>query len=226
MRFQPVNPNSALPNCHELYVATSGGGKSVMLRHNLAKLPKNSRVILWDQADDHAGLHCATKQSFVRALKAGYKSSRGFRIAFNGPATIENFEWFCEVVWSKLDGNHLTHMVVEELSQVSPSINRASPNAEVLLNQMRKYGGIFHGTTQKPQATAKTYYDLCEIKYIGQQKTEAMCRKMASEIGGKPEAIKALQPLNFYFDDGKAGDPELIKVKFKGPTGVKHAKAK
>lgn len=220
MRFQPKNPNTAHPNRHELYLACTGGGKSQMLRHNLSKLPASERIILWDQAGDHTGLHYQSQKTFLTALKAGLKRGGGFRIAYAGPRTVESWEWFCEVVWACLDGNKITHLVAEELSAVCPSAGRATPNAEVLLNEGRKYGLIFHGTSQKPQAVAKTYFDQCDHKYIGRQKTRRMCIKMAEEIGVEPDAIGTLEPLQFWYDDGSADPCELVKIRFRKVSGV------
>lgn len=220
MRFQPVNPNPALPPLHSLYLACTGGGKSQMVLQNPLIPWKTGRVILWDQAGDYPGVHCGTRAAFVKALRAGIAKGKGFRVAFSGPATIENYEWWCEVCWSVLDGNHITHMIAEELSGVCPSAGKATDNAAILLNQCRKFGGVFHGVSQKPQEVAKTYFDQCGIKYIGQQKGAAMRRRMAAEIGLTPEQIGELQPLQFYRDEGTAAAPELITLKYKSkPAG-------
>lgn len=225
MKYSPKNPNSSLVSQHALYVAYTGGGKSVLLRNHLAQLGRDARVILWDQPEDHTGLHCDTKQKFIKALKAARKRGGGYRIAFSGMADIANYEWFCEVVWSILDGGHLTYMVVEEVAGVSPNANEASPNAKRLMYEGRKYGLVFMGTTQKPQATSKTYYDMCAIKYIGQQKTIKMCKRMAEEIGmDDPNVIRSLEPLEFFHDDGTVREPQKIKAKYRAASGVKHMK--
>lgn len=222
MRFQPVNPNPSLPSAHTLYLATTGGGKSQAVLQNGA-IPwrrKGGRIVMWDQSGDYPGVHCSTRRGFLSALRAGIAGGTGFRVAFAGPATVENFEWWCAVVWSILDGNHLTHIIAEELSAVCPSAGKATPNAAVLLNQCRKFGGVFHGVSQKPQEVAKTYYDNAAHKMVGQQKGVAMRRKMAAEIGVTPEQIAALEPLQFYVDDGRAGEPALLKLRYKKPAGV------
>lgn len=225
MRFQPVNPNPSLSARHTLYLATTGGGKSQAVLQNPA-IPwrqKTARIVMWDQAGDYPGLHCDTRAGFIRHLRAGIAGGGGFRVAFSGPATVENFEWWCEVVWSILDGNHDTHIIAEELSGVCPSAGKATPNAAILLNQSRKFGGIFHGISQKPQEVAKTYYDQAALKYVGQQKGAAMRRKMAGEIGVTPDQVAALEPLQFFKDDGSAKEPDIVTLKYKKPTGVKWA---
>lgn len=224
MRFQPVNPDTSKPNRHTLYLATSGGGKSQALAQNPAVPRYGARVIGWDQAGDHAGLHFTSKKSFLSALRAGLNEhanrGRGFRVFYAGPADPDEFEWWCEVVWSVLDGRHDTFLLVEELSAVCRGAGKAPPNAAVLLNQGRKYGAVFHATSQKPQEVAKTYYDNCQHRFIGQQLGTDMRRKMARELGIREEEIAALEPLTFLQHDGSAKPPEVVRLSFKKPAGV------
>jgi hypothetical protein len=220
MRGQPVNPNTGHANRHTLYLATSGGGKSQALMQN-PDIPKTgARVILWDQAGDHAGLHYTHKVPFLRALMEGIRRGRGFRIAYAGPASVEEFEWFMAVCWGVLDGEKLTYVIAEELSAVCGGTGKAAPNAAVFMNQSRKYGGIFHGTSQKPQEVSKTYFDQCQFRWIGQQKGLAMRKRMSLEIGVTPDAIASLQPLEFFHDDGSAKEPERRALAYKPAKGV------
>lgn len=224
MRFQPVNPDTSKPNRHTLYLATSGGGKSQALAQNPMIPGSRARVLLWDQAGDHAGLHFNSKAGFLRGLREGLHENanrgRGFRVAYAGPADVDTFEWFMEVAWSVLDGNHDTYVIVEELSAVCPSAGKATPNAAIFMNQARKFGGIFHGTSQKPQEVSKTYFDQCQFRFIGQQKGDAMRTKMARELGLTPDDIASLNPLEFFKDDGSANPPERLKLPYRKPAGV------
>ena len=221
MRVKPVNPNTKWPNGHTLYLSASGGGKSQMLNQNKALPKKGVRTILWDPSGDHPGLHFEDRKAFLRAIKTGIKSGKGFRVAFCGERSVKNYEWWCEVVWGSLDGNFATYAIVEELSAVCVTAMKASPNAAVLLNEGRKYGLHFHGTSQKPQEISKTYFDQCEIKFVGRQKGLAMCKKMALEIGMRPEDIRTLKNLQFFHDLGSADEPELLTIKYKKIAGVK-----
>lgn len=225
MRFQPVNPDTSWPALHTMYLAATGGGKSqaVLQNPDIPWKQKTARIVMWDQAGDYPGLHCDTRAGFIRHLRAGVAGGGGFRVAFSGPATVDNFEWWCEVVWSILDGNHLTYIIAEELSEVCPTPGKATPNAAVLLNQARKYGGRFHGTSQFPQEVAKTFYRNCTIKFIGQQMGDDMCKKMAREIGLQAADVAALNPLEFYRHDGTAKKPEIVPLRYKRKTGVKWA---
>lgn len=225
MRFQPINPNTGHPNRHTLYLAASGGGKSQALGQNPDIPTSGARVILWDASGDHAGLHYTGKREFLAALKTGIRENalrgRGFRIAYAGPADPDEFEWFMEVCWSVLDGDRQTFVIAEELSAVCPHAGKATPNAAIFMNQARKYGGIFHGTSQKPQEVSKTYFDQCQHKYIGQQAGLAMRRRMAAEIGLQPEDIASLQPLEFFRHDGSANLPERVKLAYRPVRGVR-----
>ncbi len=207
-----INPRPVLPNKNTLYLARSGGGKSQALKQN-PELPRNGvRVILWDKSHDHKAHHYDNKRAFVRALMAGLESGKGFRIAFDGGVDVEDYEWWCQTVWHALDGNRLTYVVVEELSEVCISTAKASPEAARLLNQGRKYGMRFHGTSQKPQEISKTYYDQCPLKWIGPQ-IGANIKKFARETGRAESEIAALDDLQFLVWDGRDGQPKAIKYK-------------
>jgi len=195
-----------------------------MCRFVTDKLTKDARVILWDQSGDHKGAHFETKAGFIQGLKRGIESGGGFRVAFCGAANVSNFEWWCEVAWSVLDGNRRTYLVAEELSQVCVTAAKASPNAAVLLNQSRKYGGVFFGLSQKPQEVSKTFFDQCEHKYIGAQRGYAMAERMAREIGVSVDQIRAIKPLEFFYSDGSFNEPKLIKIAYKKPVGVRWMK--
>ncbi|WP_419536189.1 hypothetical protein [Endozoicomonas sp.] len=220
MNLKPINPNTQHKNEHTLYLGGSGAGKSQAVISNPA-IPKKGRIILWDASGDHAGIHTEDKREFLKLLKAGIKRG-SFRVAFAG-STVEDYEWFCGVIWAVLDGNHKTHVIAEELSQVCKHAGKASNNAAVLLNQGRKYGLVFHGVSQKPQEISKTYFDQCERKYIGVfrgKNANLMADYLASDLAAAD--ISALQPLQFYYDDGQAtSQPVLKKLRYKQPKGVK-----
>lgn len=226
MNLQPANPNTRHPNRHTLYLGGSGTGKSQALSQNKEIPARGARVIMWDVNGDHAGLHTRNKKKFIQLLKIGIKKG-GFRVAYAG-SNVADFEWFCSVVWSILDGDHITHCIMEELSQVCPSAAKATNNAAQLINQGRKFGLVIHGVSQKPQEIAKTFFDQCERKYIGCF-NGANAKKMSDYIGKNvtPEQIAGLQPeegklSNFIFDDGKAATkPEIRKLKYKPVKGVK-----
>lgn len=211
-----INQNTQHPNRNTLYLARSGGGKSQAMAQN-PEIPKSgARVLLWDLSHDHKAVHIDNRVAYVRAVQKALASGKGFRLAYSGNGGPENFEWWCQVVWAALDGDYLTYVLVEELSAVCASVAKASPNAAVLLNQMRKYGGVFHGTSQKPQEISKTFYDQCEILHIGKQRG-ALVKKFARDLGIAEAEIEALNELEFWRLDPKknGGNPEKYRLKYK-----------
>lgn len=223
MRWKPSNPDHSLPSRHTMYLATNGGGKSQALEQN-PEIVKAARVIGWDHAGDHRGIHYTDDCKFVDALmraEARWASHKTpYRIHYAGARGPDPFEWWCEVVIAVLDGRYLTHLIVEELAHVSPSSHRATPTAGLVLNEGRKFGAVFHGTSQRAQEVAKTYYEQCPIKFVGVQNSDAMCRRMAQEVSVTPEQIAALRELQFYKSAGRRGDAELITLKYKKTKGV------
>lgn len=207
-----INPRPVLPNKNTLYLARSGGGKSQALKQNREIPRSGARVVLWDKSHDHKAHHYDNKKAFIRAYIAGLESNRGFRIAYAGGVGVDDFEWFCRAVWHGLDGNNMTYVIAEELSEVCLSISKASPEAARLLNQGRKYGMRFHGTSQKPQEISKTYYDQCPVKWIGPQ-IGANIKKFAKEAGLAEQQINELNDLEFIVWDGRDSKKKRLNYK-------------
>lgn len=212
-----VNPNPSLPNRNALYLARSGGGKSQAVKQNREIPSRGARVLLWDISHDHKAEHIDSKAEYKRAVIAAIKWGRGFRLAYSGGNGVDDFEWWCSVVWAALDGNHITYAIAEELSAVCASAAKASPVAAVLLNQGRKYGMRFHGVSQKPQEISKTFYDQCEVLHIGQQRG-ANIRRFSRELGLSDDDIGGLEPLEFWRLDASlnGGEPERYRLRYKG----------
>ena len=214
-----INENASRSNRHTIYLAKSGAGKSQALKQNKEIPAKGARVFLWDTNNDHKANRFRTKEAYLKATIKAIASKKGFRLAFTGGGDsgdiIKDYEWWCSVVLAALDGNHETFIIVEELAAVSPSAHKATKNAAIMMNQSRKYGGIFHGTSQRPEEVAKTFTDNCEVVYIGQQKTHN-ANKYSKKFGIPEEKIKQLNPLEFYVsDDAKPEDFYFLKLKYK-----------
>jgi len=217
-----VNPNPVLSNRNTLYLADSGGGKSQALKQN-REIPKaGARVVLFDTNEDHKASRFYEPGRFGRALVAGVRSGRGFRVAYCGSPFLringKNFdvhEWFCELVFSLLDGRKMTYIIDEEISGSVNSVNKAPPNYARLMNQCRKFGGVYHGTTQYPTEIPKTVYKGCHVKYVGMQAPET-CGYVAKAAGVKAEDLGELVPLEFYVcDSGKVPGDRVRKLKLK-----------
>jgi hypothetical protein len=210
-----VNPNTSHPNKNTLYLACSGGGKSEALRQNTEIPKRGARVLLWDIDHDHNANRYETMQEFKRAVIAGVRSGRGFRIAYSGSDIVEAFEKFCEITWAILDGNLITFIVIEELADVSPSVSKATPQFGRLLRKCRKFGGRIHATSQRGAEIPKTAYTQCPIKWIGQQEGEDVGR-MAKIAGRSSEEITALLPLSYFVKVSGPEPGQLITIKYKG----------
>lgn len=225
--YRPPNPNPEHPARHALIMGCTGSGKSQMLKSGqVVPLDKDARVVGYDDVGSLPGLYYSSKAGFVAALKAAIKRGGGFRIFYAGTQTTADHEWWCGVVRSILDGNHITYAVTEELAAVCPHAGEAPPNAAWLLNQGRKYGLRFVGLTQRPQEISKTYYSQCTIKIIGAQ-SEENARKAARAAAVTEDKIRELAELNeaafdaatqrqtachFYRNEGRAGGGELVKI--------------
>lgn len=211
-----INPDPSHRNYHEMVCATSGGGKTQLIGNSL--LPKGAvsahRVIMWDIDEDYKAARFYDRVSFVRAVRDALASGRGFRLAFSGRPTVENFRWWCSVVWSVLDGKKVTHIVIEELADVSPSVGKALPEFGELLRKGRKYGARIIMATQRGAEIPKTAWTQVARRYIGQQEMGDRVR-MSKEAGIHPDALAALNPMMFYKKEAGASEPELIKIKYK-----------
>lgn len=211
-----IKPDTSRANKNTLYLACSGGGKSQALFQNKEVPYRGARVLLWDIDHDHRCHRYETLAEFKRAVIAGVKSGRGFRIGYSGADTVENFERFCAIVWAALDGRRVTYIVIEELADVSPSAAKATPEFGRLLRKGRKFGAQLHITSQRGTEIAKTCYTQCKIKFVGQQEGEDVPR-MAKVAGVSPEQIQALGELHFYKKEAGPEPGRLIKLKYKSP---------
>jgi len=211
-----INEDTRHENRNTLYLAKSGSGKSQALGQNKAIPARGGRVLLYDPNNDHKAHRFDKFSDYCKAVAAALRSKKPFRLAYTGGIGVEDFERWCRVVWLALDGNKITIVIAEELSAVCPSAAKASPMAAKLLNQGRKYGMQFHGTSQKPQEVAKTFYDGCEVFYVGRQRGNT-ATKLERDFGLAKGALAECEPLTFYLiDDAKQrAGPEIIKFKYK-----------
>ncbi|MAY02910.1 MAG: hypothetical protein CMQ38_08045 [Gammaproteobacteria bacterium] len=199
-----INPNPSLPNRNTIYLGASGSGKSQCLKQN-PDIPKaGARVFLYDPNQDHKAHHYQAKKDFGRAALAALKSGKGFRIAYSGGYAEADHEWFCELMFSILNGKKITYIIDEELGASGNRSGKAAPHHARLLNQGRKYGMIYHGVVQFPTEVAKTVYRNCDVKYCGILETE-IAKRMAVEINVPWEKIVNQVPLQFWHRDPQNG---------------------
>lgn len=211
-----INPNTEHPNQHVMAAGCTGSGKSQAVKQKLLPKGNGKRVLLWDPDEDHrVAPNCrfSERAGFARAVRFAIASGRGYRLAWSGRVDLATFEWFCRVCWAALDGRHLTHVVVEELADVSPSAGKASPAFGELLRKGRKYGAVMIMVTQRGAEVSKTCWNQVRWKWIGQQQGSDI-KRMAIEADVAESAIRGLEPLQFYVKEQGASAAKLARIKF------------
>ncbi len=215
-----INQNPSLENRHTGYVACSGYGKSQALKQNpdIPPMNKGARVLLWDPDEDHKAAHYTSWRHFVQAVKAGMKSGGGFRLAWAGAVSEEQFELFCKLCFVCLNGERALYIIIEELADVQKSIGKASNWFGQIMRKSRKYHGIVHWTSQRVEEIPKTAVSQSNNFYIGfpnDTATKQQVEKLAriGRAAGGADALYALQPLQFYRKIGR--ESSLITLKYK-----------
>lgn len=223
------NKNTSRPNNNTLYIARSGGGKSQALIQNASIPHSGARVLLYDPNEDHPWTIKFDsierfKKAAVSACKQWYKNKRGFRLAYVGEQSTESHERWCEIVCSLLDGNHETYVLDEEISLSCESIARAEFHHRMLMNQGRKFGGNYHGTTQRPQEIPKTVFEQCEKWYVGGV-SKSLAKRLSDEMGINYVDLMNQEPLSFYVKDSKSFGftAKHTQLAYKDPDTVKRS---
>ncbi len=216
-----INENTQWKNENTLILAASGGGKSQMLNQLPGMPRRGARVLLWDPDGDHRAHHYRTRKEFLAAVRSALHyvkdapKTRGFRIAYrptDDKEPVSEFEWFCSVVWTLLDGNYRTFIICEELADPSPGPGAAPPNWAKLMRRCRKYGGRFIGVSQRSQEIPKTCYSQCDIKYIGKHNPGRQAKQVADACGISMYQVPG-KDLHFLKLD-PSGPPEEMVIQY------------
>ncbi|GFZ84008.1 hypothetical protein GCM10011403_29440 [Pseudohongiella nitratireducens] len=211
-----IRANPSLPNRHTGYIACSGYGKSQALKQNTDIPKKGARVLLWDPDNDHKATHFDDWSKFVRAVVAGMKSGKGFRLAWAGEVSQSRFESFCRLVWECLDGQRLLYIIIEELADVQNSPGKASQWCGQLFRRARKYGGIIHWCSQRSEEISKTVFSQTENYFIGYPNdtcTPSRVSEMSRIARCTPDDLYRLKPLQFRRKKGR--EATTIQLKYK-----------
>lgn len=222
------NKNTQLPNRHTLYVADSGGGKSQALMQNPEVPSQGVRTFLYDPNEDHPWCLRVEKISeFARLAKKSVemslKTGKGFRLAYCGNQSVVTHEAWCKVVCSLLDGRYSTYLLDEELASSVRRIDKADEEHLVLLNQARKFGGIYHATAQKSEEIPKTAFTQCKEKWVGAVDMTT-AKKFATQMPVDPRLLVDQDDLNFHvYSKRRLGrEPIITKLTGKNPATVTH----
>lgn len=137
----------------------------------------------------------------MRALARGHKSGRGFRVAYTGEASPEAFEVWANGLWEILDGNRLTYGVIEEYSDCcsgpGPISGKTAKFHRRLWTQGRKYGGILHATSQRPQLISKDALGNAGIIWASYMDGSA-ARRVAAEMDITADELRSCKPGEFW----------------------------
>lgn len=209
-----INENTDLPNRHALYLAMTGYGKSQTLIRK-GGIPSNgTRVILWDNNKDHPAHRADRLSDFFRLLARAERSGRGYRIAYTGEPSPAVFEQWSRAVWSILDGRRPTYLMIEEYSDCCPGPQPLNPNQfpyhRRLWTQSRKYGGIIHATSQRPQLISKDALGNAGDIWASRMDSAA-ARRVAAEVDIDWRDLRSCRPGEFWYRNGSA-DAEKMQV--------------
>lgn len=210
----PPNPRANLESQHHTLIGKTGSGKTQFLRQRSGIPEKGARVVLFDPSRDHAkGTHYFNQRAdFARALSQADASGKGFRIAYDGDRSPEVYEWWCKCCIAILDGRKMTYMLTEELAAVSKNANKALPHHQWLMNESRKYGGVYIATTQFPTMVSKAVYYNSRYVTIGMLAPDLVPR-YARNFGIPAAELAALKPLEFIQWSG--AEWKKIKINYR-----------
>jgi len=205
------NPDTSLPANHRLILGVTGSGKSILARVMIPH--RGVRLLGWDTDDDHDGHHFESRAAYAKAVAAGLRSGRPFRLLWNGDNDIKTWEWWCSLVLAALDGRYQTEVLIEELADVSPSAGKASPKFGELIRRARKYNGRLTCLTQRGTEISKTVYTQSAEFWIGRQETTDL-RRMSRLAAVTEERMDAITPLHYICKRG--GDLTFYRLEIKG----------
>lgn len=184
-----------------------------MLRRS--SVPESGRVLLWDTNDDHkADFRTGRMSQFIRAVASAERSGRPYRIAYNGDGAPHIFEQWAQLAWTVLDGSVPHYLIIEEYSDCcrGPGLldYKKDHYHRKLWTQGRKYGGIIHCTSQRPQLISKDSLGNAGVIWAGHMDTAAADR-IGKEIDVPYRELMACRVGEFYCrEEGKQA--EKIKV--------------
>lgn len=159
-------------------------------------------MLLWDNNRDHKAYQFDRLPDFARAVARADKSGRGFRIAYTGDPSPDAFEIWAAIYWEVLDGNRLTFGLIEEYSDCCRGAGALSQSKDYahrrLWTQGRKYGGVLHATSQRPQLISKDALGNAGIVWASSMDTLA-AKRVAAEMDISPDDLRGCRVGEFFY---------------------------
>ena len=184
---------------HHCIIGATGSGKTQFIKRHpwYTKMP---RVIAWDPEESYSGLNTyRTRRGFERKLRqVGFNALRA-RVVMN--PTPENFEWFCELIWSIGHQANPMMLICEELADVCQP-GKAGYWWGQVLRKGRKYGIKIIGVSQRPQEVDKTFFNSCLVKWCGILGSANDRRYMAQVMDLTVNELAPVQECEFYIRKG------------------------
>jgi len=192
-----INKNEDKHNRHTLVMGQSGSGKTYWLKNHPWVKKRGARLIVWDAYESHDVNYFSSRAEFARHVAAAVKSGKGFKLGLSVNPTLQNFEWFCRVVWAALDGKKDTIIIIEELADMTGA-GKASDNFGTLVRVGRKFGAVLMPVTQRPQEIPKTLFSQVANKWVGfiDDSDHAYVEK---GVGIEKGLLKTIEPKSYKF---------------------------
>lgn len=199
-----INANETLKNRHQMFLASSGGGKTFkvqqLINQYLKKDSKNTNVIVFDEYGVYGDLltYVTTYSAFVSCLKQAAIDKKPVKIAYGGAG---DFDKVCRAVWAFLDGNMTTLFVAEEAGNYLHNAAKSDGWWYKLITVGRKFGLVFLPVSQRPQNINKVVYDQVGYCWIGYTTKRA---KSYIEKDFNVDLAKIdKDSYSYYFDSGE-----------------------
>jgi hypothetical protein len=174
----------------------------------------NERVLLWDTNRDHKAHQYEKLSELARAVARAVKSKAGFRLAYVGEPSPDAFEIWSQILWEILDGNRTTFALIEEYSDCCRGAGPLSQSKDTyhrrLWTQSRKYGGIIHATSQRPQLISKDALGNAGIIWASSMDTAA-AKRVGAEMDISPDLLRACKVGEFFYRNN-GSNAEKIQV--------------
>ncbi len=148
------------------------------------------RLLVWDSVGEWADRFGCERVTSIHELARGI--FRRARIAFDVPASQENFAAFCRLAWIFIRARQGT-LVVEELADVTSPGKAPVYWGEVVRKGLR-YGPEIYALTQRPSESDKTVMGNASILHVHQMAREEDVRYMARELRCDVQLVDALAP--------------------------------